>query len=75
MFQITKDPSSGSSIQCLAKNYSNGSMSSVDMDLVCVMVLLYPFTLQKQTLKSDFEAASFPITPVPGTRTQYSKLH
>jgi len=40
MFRITKDPSSGSFIQCLDKNYINGSMSSVDMDLVCVMVLL-----------------------------------
>ena len=32
MFQITRDPSSGSFLQCLAKNYSNGSILSVDMD-------------------------------------------
>jgi len=38
MFQITEDPSSGSLVQCLAKNYKNGSIVSVDMDKVCVMV-------------------------------------
>ena len=32
MFQITRYPSSGSSLQCLAKNYSNGSIFSIDMD-------------------------------------------
>jgi len=34
MFRITSDPSSGSSV---GKNYSNGSIVSVDMDVVCVM--------------------------------------
>jgi len=34
MFRITKDPSSGSLVQCLAKNYKNGSIVSVDMDVV-----------------------------------------
>ena len=37
MFRITKDPSSGSLVQCLAKNYKNGSVVSVDMDKVRVM--------------------------------------
>jgi len=37
MFQITEDPSSGSLVQCLAKNYKNGSIMSVDMDKVGVM--------------------------------------
>jgi len=39
MFRITEDPSSGSFVQCLAKNlnYSNGSIVSVDMDKVGVM--------------------------------------
>jgi len=37
MFRITEDPSSGSLVQCLAKNYSNGSIVSVDMDWVGVM--------------------------------------
>ena len=32
MFRITEDPSSGSLVQCLAKNYRNDSIVSVDMD-------------------------------------------
>ena len=38
MFRITEDPSSGSLVQCLAKNYENDSIVSVDMDKVGVMV-------------------------------------
>jgi len=34
MFRITEDPSSGSLVQCLAKNYKNGYIVSVDMDVV-----------------------------------------
>ena len=37
MFRITEDPSSGSLVQCLAKNRSNGSIVSVDMDVVGAM--------------------------------------
>jgi len=37
MFQITEDPSSGSLVQCLAKNYKKDSIVSVDMDKVDVM--------------------------------------
>jgi len=37
MFRITEDPSSWSLVQCLAKNYKNGSIVSVDMDKVGVM--------------------------------------
>jgi len=37
MFRITKNPSSGSLVQCLAKNYKNDSIVSVDMDMVGVM--------------------------------------
>ena len=37
MFRITQDPSSGSLVQCLAKNYKNDSIVSVDMDNVSVM--------------------------------------
>ena len=33
MFLITEDPSSGRLVQCLAKNYKNDSIVSVDMDL------------------------------------------
>ena len=34
MFRITEDPSSGSLVHCLAKNYENDSIVSVDMDKV-----------------------------------------
>ena len=37
MFRITEDPSSGNLVQCLAKNYKNDSVVSVDMDKVGVM--------------------------------------
>ena len=37
MFRITEDPSSGSIVQYVAKNYKNGSIVSVDMDKVGVM--------------------------------------
>ena len=37
MFRITEDPSSGSLVQCLAKNYKNDSVVSVDMYMVGVM--------------------------------------
>jgi len=36
MFRITDDPSSGSVVQCLDKNYKNDSIVSVDMDVVGV---------------------------------------
>jgi len=37
MFRITEYPSSGSLVQCLAKNYKNDSIVSVDSDKVGVM--------------------------------------
>jgi len=37
MFRITEDPSSGSLVQFLAKNYKNDFIVSVDMDKVSVM--------------------------------------
>jgi len=37
MFRITEDPSSGKLVQCLAKNYKNDSIVSVDMGKVGVM--------------------------------------
>ena len=37
MFRITEDPSSRSLVQCLAENYKNDSIVSVDMDKVRVM--------------------------------------
>ena len=41
MFRITEDPSSGNLVQCLAKNYKNNSIVSVDMDKVGVMAFIY----------------------------------
>ena len=37
MFRITEDPSSGSLVQCLAKNYKYDSIMSVDTEKVGVM--------------------------------------
>ena len=37
MFRITEDLSSGSLVECLAKNYKNDSFMSVNMDVVGVM--------------------------------------
>ena len=37
MFRTTGYPSSGSLVQCLAKNYKNDSIVYVDMDKVGVM--------------------------------------
>ena len=37
MFRITEDPSSGSLVHCMAKNYKNDSIVSVDMRKVGVM--------------------------------------
>ena len=37
MFRITEDPSSGSLVQCLAKNYNNDPIVSVGMDKIGVM--------------------------------------
>ena len=41
MFRITEDPSSGSLVQCLAKNYKNDSVVSVDTDKVGVMAAYF----------------------------------
>ena len=41
MYRITEDPSSGSLVQCLAKNYKNGPIVSVDMGKVGVMAAYY----------------------------------
>ena len=41
MFRITEDPSSGSLVQCLAKNYKNDSIVSVDMDKVGVIAAYF----------------------------------
>jgi len=37
MFRVTEDPSSGSLVQCLLKNYKNDSIVSVGMNKAGVM--------------------------------------
>ena len=37
MFRITEDPASGSLVQCLAKNYKNDFIVSVDMEKIGIM--------------------------------------
>ena len=37
MFRFTEDPSSGRLVQCLAKNYKNDSIVSVEMDKFGIM--------------------------------------
>ena len=39
MFRITEDPSSGSLVECLAKNYKNDSIVSVDMDIIIILFI------------------------------------
>ena len=46
MFRITEDPSSGSLVQCLAKNYKNYSIVSFDMSKVGVMAAYSDCTVQ-----------------------------
>ena len=41
MFRITEDPSSGSLVECLAKNYKNDSIESVDTNKVSVMAAYF----------------------------------
>jgi len=48
MFRIIEDPSSGSLVLCLAKNYKNDSIVSVDMDKVGVMAAYCDFDYIKQ---------------------------
>ena len=38
MFRITEDPSSGSLVQCLAKNCKSDSIVSVDMDKFGIII-------------------------------------
>jgi len=49
MFRITEDPSSGSLVLCLAKNYKNDSIVSVDVDIL----MMYP--LWSETCWSTFK--------------------
>jgi len=53
VFRITEDPLSGSLVQCLVKNYKNGSIVSVDTDVVGVMAAFLPTSsVRKQFFSS-----------------------
>ena len=55
MFRITEDPSSGSLVQCLVKNYRNYCIVSVDMDKVGVMAAnsyLFYVCVRRQSVPS-----------------------
>ena len=58
MFRITDDPSSGSLVQCLAKNYKNDSIVSIDMDKVGVMAA-YPDLLCVCVQFTVYEGSAF----------------
>ena len=45
MFRITRDPSSGNFMQCLAKITGNGSIVSIDMDVVSVTAAYLPMVI------------------------------
>jgi len=51
MFRITQDPSSGSLVQCLAKNYKNDSIVYIDMDVDGVMVITPTLSMSMDTIK------------------------
>jgi hypothetical protein len=59
MFRVTEDQSSGSLVQCLAKNYKNDSIVSVDRDRVGVMAAYcdrfseYAAVIQDLSLSTD----------------------
>ena len=57
MFQITEDPSSGSLVQCLAKNYKNGSIVSVYVDKVGVNTNLVHVNGHDRTILVNFSQA------------------
>ena len=53
MFRITEDPLSGKLVQCLAKNYKNDSIVSVDLDKVGIMAA-YSDPLSAYVCSSNF---------------------
>jgi len=53
MFRITENASSGSLVQCLAKNHKNDSIVSVDMDKVGVMAAGVVHSIWRHSLYSE----------------------
>ena len=44
MIRVTEDPSSGSLVQCLPKNYKNDFIVFVDMDMVGVIACIFLYS-------------------------------
>ena len=79
MFRITEDSASGGLVQCLAKNYKNDSIVSVDMDMVgvtaaysdplcvcvcvCVCSLLYRKAVSSYTVNYTHGSEYAALTP------------
>ena len=64
MSRMTTDPSLGRFIQCLAKINSNGSIVSVDMDVVGVMAAYLPVVRAcTARTREEFECLSSPCLP------------
>jgi len=63
MFRIAEDPSSGSLVQCLAKNYSNGSIVCVGMDKVGVIVVYCDLLCVCAFLYSELHTAGHNMLP------------
>jgi len=63
MFWIAENPSSGSLVQCLAKNYRNDSIVSVDMDKVGVMAAYAAITPCHSSF--SFQLPVSPSLPLP----------
>ena len=64
MFRITWDPSSGSLVQYLAKNYKNGSIVSVEMDKVCVKAPYAAITPCHSSFSFQLPVCTFTSPPV-----------
>ena len=51
MFRFSEDPSPGNLVQCLAKNYKNGFIVSIDMDKVGVMTITPSTSMSMYTIE------------------------
>jgi len=69
MFRITEDPSSGSLVLCLAKNYKNGSIVSVDMDAVGVMA-----AYSKPVVRVCSSLPSYTVNYTHAPRAEYAAI-
>ena len=61
MFRITEDATSGNFVQCLSKNYKNGSIASVVMDKVGVIVASVHGNRYDRTILVTFNQALYKV--------------